>query len=186
MKRKYHIQPGEKFGRLTSIRLDHVGNHNRSYFLFKCDCGKKKVILGSGVKSGNTRSCGCLSIEAKKNKRLPNNKGVINHLILQYKRHANRRGFDFNLSFDQFSDLISKPCFYCGLPPSNNKITKNCSGFVYSGIDRGDSKNGYTKENCVPCCDRCNRAKGNMDIEHFIAWVRRVYNHKKAMAEQWG
>jgi len=36
--KKYHIQPNDKFNRLTCIRLDHVGRHNRSYFVFRCEC----------------------------------------------------------------------------------------------------------------------------------------------------
>ena len=63
MKRKYHLQLGDKYNRLTVIEFDHIGKHNRSYFLFKCECGNEKVILGSLVKCGNTKSCGCLSKE---------------------------------------------------------------------------------------------------------------------------
>jgi 5-methylcytosine-specific restriction endonuclease McrA len=32
--------------------------------------------------------------------------------------------------------------------------------FLYSGIDRKDNEKGYTEENCVPCCKRCNGIKG--------------------------
>lgn len=179
MKRKYHIQPGDKFGRLTAISLSHIGNHNRSYFNFKCDCGNEKIILGSGVVSGNTKSCGCLSKEVKLSKRLPNDRGVVNHLILQYKRHAKGRGFTFNLSYKTFNELIRQNCHYCGCEPSNVKVTKNHTGFTYSGIDRMNPKYGYSKQNCVSCCNRCNRAKGTMTKEEFVSWI-------KAMAAQWG
>lgn len=30
-------------------------------YLCHCDCGNDKVILGASLRSGNTRSCGCLS-----------------------------------------------------------------------------------------------------------------------------
>lgn len=183
--RKYHIQKGDKYGRLTAIKLDHIGEHNRSYFLFECDCGVKKVILGSQVKSGNTKSCGCLSREVKKSKLLPQNKGVINQIILGYKHHAKRRGFTWNLSFDDVSSIIRKPCHYCGKRNSNKKITKNCKdGFLYNGIDRVNSLKNYTIDNVVPCCDYCNKAKGNKTKQEFLSWVKRIY--KNAMAEQWG
>lgn len=183
--RLYHIRPGEKFNRLTALKLDHIARHNRSYFLFLCDCGKEKIIMGSLVKSGNTKSCGCLSHEIKKTiNLLPNNKGVINHLILQYKRHARDRKIDFNLDYETFSSLIKKPCYYCGLPPSNNKITKNCEGFLYSGIDRVNSSTGYEKDNCVSCCAVCNKAKMAMSRKDFAEWIKRAYIH--LMAEQWG
>jgi len=177
--KKYHIQPGDKYGRLTCIRFDHIGNHNRSYFLFKCDCGNEKIILGSGVKSGNTQSCGCLSDEIKR-RRLPNNRGVIYQIILGYKRHAKRRNLEWNLSINQVAEIIQKPCYYCGAIKSNKKITKSCKeGYSYNGIDRLNNKKGYHIDNVVPCCAQCNRAKGNMSFDNFIIWI-------KAMADKWG
>jgi 5-methylcytosine-specific restriction endonuclease McrA len=180
MNRRYHIQPGEKFWRLTCIRLNNVGKHSRSYFLFKCDCGKEKVLLGSGVKSGNTKSCGCLSTESKKSKRLPDNKGIIYQIVLGYKRHSLNREHEWNLSLNDVRMLISMPCHYCGIVNSNKKTTKNFKeGFLYNGIDRVDNKKGYNISNCVPCCKQCNRAKGTLSKSEFITWI-------KAMALQWG
>ena len=50
---------GKKFGRLTGIRrVDNVGRQTR--WLWQCDCGKETVASADKVKSGHTRSCGCL------------------------------------------------------------------------------------------------------------------------------
>lgn len=180
MGKKYHIKPGDKFGRLTCIRFDHIGKHYRSYFLFKCECGKEKIILGSGVISGNTKSCGCFSAEIKKAKRLPDNRAVIYQIILGYKRHAKDRGYEWDLTFDEVVQIISKPCHYCGELNSNVKITKNFKhGFLYNGIDRVDNRIGYNAANCVSACNQCNRAKGALSKKEFIKWI-------KKLAEQWG
>ena len=183
MRTKTHLNPGDKINRLTVVRLSHIGKHYRSYYVFKCNCGTEKVLLGSGVVSGNTKSCGCLSKEVKRAKRLPGNRGVINHLILQYKRHARNRGFAFRLSYKVFSDTIKEKCFYCGDMPKNIKVTKNCKeGFLYNGIDRVNADRGYFADNIVPCCSICNRAKNNLTLKDFKDWVKRLI----AMAEQWG
>jgi hypothetical protein len=182
MKQKTILKQGNKINRLTVLEFSHIGNHNRKYFKFKCDCGKEKIILGSLVVSGNTKSCGCLSIEVKKSKLLPNNMGVIRQIILGYKRHAKDRGFCFNLSESQVIKLISEKCYYCGLPPSNKKTTKNHTGLFYSGIDRVDSDKDYDIDNCVSCCEQCNKAKRDISIEQFKDWIERLH---KAMAEQW-
>jgi len=180
MNKKYHVSPGDRFNRLVCLSFHHVGNHHRSYFVFRCDCGKEKIILGSGVVSGNTKSCGCLSAEVKKQKILPNNAGVIYQIILGYKRHANRRGLKWLLSITDVRNIIDKPCYYCGAINSNKKITKSKKeGFLYNGIDRKDNKQHYTIDNSLPCCKQCNRAKGDMSFDKFIAWI-------KAMADQWG
>lgn len=186
MNKKYHISPGDKFNRLTAIKLDHVGSHYRSYFLFRCDCGNEKVILGSGVISGNTKSCGCLSREVKKAKRISNNHSEVTAIILGYKRHAKSRGYKWMLDRASVLDVIGKDCFYCGAPPNNKKKTKNSigDGLLYSGIDRVNSMKDYSKDNIVPCCRICNYAKSSMTLNEYRGWAIRL--GKKAMANQWG
>ena len=54
---------GQNFGRLIVIKRvenDKSGNHR---WLCRCDCGKEKVIRGSDLKNGHTKSCGCLKIK---------------------------------------------------------------------------------------------------------------------------
>ena len=53
---------GQKFGRLTVIRFDHSQN-GRKYYLCQCDCGNLKTVSSHSLKSGNTKSCGCLHKE---------------------------------------------------------------------------------------------------------------------------
>lgn len=186
--KEYHIKQGEKYERLTCLSFHHIGDHNRSYFLFNCDCGKDKVLLGSHVKSGNTKSCGCLGVEVRKSQRLSNDRGVIYQIILGYKRHALGRNKKWLLDLDQVRGLVVQPCHYCGLEYSNIKKTKNYKeGFNYNGIDRVDSIGDYTPDNTVPCCNLCNKAKMAMSKQDFISWITRVYHHQqKAMATQWG
>ena len=179
----YHIQPGDKFNRLTAVSLHHIGNHSRSYFLFKCECGNEKVILGSLVKSGNTKSCGCLNRDIRRLAALPGSDGAINQLILGYKRHAKERKLSWDLTRGQVLDITSKDCHYCGAEPSNvKKGYEDKANYKYSGIDRVDSKKGYFYENCVPACKICNFAKSNLSYEEFRKWAISI----GAMALQWG
>ena len=53
---------GQKFGRLTVVRFDHKEN-GRKYYLCQCDCGNFKIVSNHSLKSGNTKSCGCLHKE---------------------------------------------------------------------------------------------------------------------------
>ena len=50
-------------------------------------------------------------------------------------------------------------------------------GFLYSGIDRVNSHEGYNKNNCVPCCEKCNKAKLAMNKDEFLNWIKMVYQH---------
>ena len=59
---------GRRFGRLIVINQieDHIttGGHHKAQWLCKCDCGEKDItIRGDDLKSGKTKSCGCLNRE---------------------------------------------------------------------------------------------------------------------------
>ena len=55
---------GRRYGRLVVIEC--VGSKKFQKRLWKClcDCGKECVVISGHLKSGNTKSCGCLNKEA--------------------------------------------------------------------------------------------------------------------------
>lgn len=184
------LKPNEKYYRLTVIKHDYKDARWRNWYLFKCDCGVEKVLHGSSVISGNTKSCGCLSREnhAKRASMAKSTKqGAKTAIFLQYKRHAKSRSIPFDLTKNQLITISQRDCHYCGQSPSNLKKTKHDQeGLLYSGVDRWDNKKGYTLNNCQPCCKICNYAKRNMSYADFELWIIRTYKHLSAMAEQWG
>jgi hypothetical protein len=57
---------GEKFGRLTALTfVESRGKSNNAYWRFRCDCGAEIVTAAANVKSGASKSCGCLRRELK-------------------------------------------------------------------------------------------------------------------------
>jgi len=53
---------GKKFGKLTVIKKTKSRN-KRTMWLCECECGNKKEIGGSELKSGTTKSCGCYNLQ---------------------------------------------------------------------------------------------------------------------------
>ena len=55
---------GQKFGLLTVIEQDHTKKTNagstKVFWKCQCDCGNLAIVEGMALKSGNTRSCGCI------------------------------------------------------------------------------------------------------------------------------
>ena len=183
---KKELIKGEKYNRLSIISFSHSDSRYRKFYNVKCDCGKEKKIMGSAMISGNTKSCGCLSKQIKNNRRISENHSELTAIILNYKRHAEKRNFKWDLTRDDVDLIIKLECVYCGSKPSNIKKTKNSigNGLMYSGIDRVNNNLNYTKNNCVPCCKICNYAKSNMSVIDFKEWALRL--GKIAMANQWG
>lgn len=56
---------GQRFGRLVVLHLDHQKSvtEKRSWWRCVCDCGNHKSISQKKLKTGHTKSCGCLLIE---------------------------------------------------------------------------------------------------------------------------
>jgi hypothetical protein len=56
------IKRGDRFGRLTVMRLESVEGRRRLWRC-RCDCGRHKVVPTRYLTSKETKSCGCLLID---------------------------------------------------------------------------------------------------------------------------
>lgn len=92
----------------------------------------------------------------------------------EYRNNARNRNIEFNLSIDEFKQLTSQPCHYCGGYSSD--WIENSRG---NGIDRKNSNEGYYLDNCVPCCSKCNFIKNTTPYNKFLEYIRRLYETTK-------
>jgi 5-methylcytosine-specific restriction endonuclease McrA len=169
---------GLKFGRWIVIKpTGRQSKNGQYYWLCKCDCGKEKEVIGQSLKTGMSKSCGCLHKDFIKTRILPNNLAIKQRIYNYYKKKAKERNIEFYLDFDLFVSLIENVCHYCG-KKGYNKMSSHASSSNYlsCGIDRKNSNENYTNENCVSCCRDCNRAKGIMGYSEFIEWINNLYN----------
>lgn len=170
---------GNRYGRLTVLGLAYIKS-KMSYWDCQCDCGNKTIKYGQNITRGSTSSCGCLSLETK---RINKGRSGFNALYLEYVSGATKRGYCFDLSKDEFEKLTKQKCHYCKAEPIKEKCLNNTrltdqgakySAYIYNGIDRKDNKTGYVLENCVTCCNICNRAKGNLEYNVFVEYIDRI------------
>ena len=54
------IAPGEKFGKLTVVKLVVAGDANHRKYLCLCQCGGEKIVSEDNLRRGHTKSCGCI------------------------------------------------------------------------------------------------------------------------------
>jgi 5-methylcytosine-specific restriction endonuclease McrA len=165
---------GERFGRLVLVEQLSVGSKAR--WLCLCDCGKKVSVMRSNLVAGNTKSCGCFRREACRDREWAKDKryGPVRSY---YKRNAALRNLAWLLTDEQFKALIEQNCYYCDTAPQPRML----SGLerTYNGVDRKDNMLGYTTENSVPACSKCNNAKSTMTEHEFIEWARSVAEHTR-------
>lgn len=76
------------------------------------------------------------------------------------------------LTNQQFHDIVSMPCAYCGKEPTETH---------HNGLDRIDSDNRvYSADNVVSCCGDCNIMKYKHSVEFFIQHCKQVADHNEA------
>lgn len=63
MSRPITPMKGLRFGRLLVEDFGHLTDKGLAYWRCLCDCGAVKVVNGYRLRSGGTRSCGCLARE---------------------------------------------------------------------------------------------------------------------------
>lgn len=66
---------GQKFGRLTVLKILGKGQDGRYKYLCKCDCNKEVEVKGVYLTTGQVRSCGCLVHDTSRENALKRNKG---------------------------------------------------------------------------------------------------------------
>lgn len=57
------VHPGERYGMLVVLVRVDDGPRRQVRYLCHCDCGQQCVVRAGALRTGTTRSCGCLRRE---------------------------------------------------------------------------------------------------------------------------
>lgn len=172
---------GNRYGKLMVIREAGRNKVGRVLWQCRCDCSNEVIITGTNLRSGVTKSCGCLRNEifTRNAKILPPGQSCFNVLYRDYKNSAKKRELSFELTKEDFSFLTKMNCFYCGVEPKQIIRKERHNGiYIYNGIDRIDSDRGYTIDNVVPCCGRCNKMKLDMTTLEFLGHIKEIVSYR--------
>jgi hypothetical protein len=167
---------GLRVGQSTVISFSHTTrgrgeSGGRPHWNVRCDCGKVRVMQAGKIRHALRYGLDLHCIDCENLSRRSKN-WLAKQVMRRYINNAHTRSIPFELTLETIAQLIQKPCYYCGCPPSNTERHKGKrdTGLTgsYSGIDRLDPTQGYTEANCVPCCWTCNRLKNSMTAEAYI------------------
>ena len=116
---------GQRFGRLTVLDISHRLNR-RIIWRCICDCGKEtRTATIADLRSGNTRSCGCLSREISSRVNL---------------KHGHTSGGKWSPTFRSWADMRTR-CFN-----PNIKKFKNHGGRGITICDRWDDFQNFLSD----------------------------------------
>lgn len=162
---------GERFGMLVARWPTEKRVGGNVVWLMECDCGKETEIPTSKIR--RNRSCGCQQFG--KEGYIPKHRKHALYAAIRYRHKRSTGSIDGVIDIDTFWSASNENCHYCDAPPSNQML-----GETYQGLDKVDPSGGYTYDNIVPCCFKCNFAKQDMSLQEFRDHVIRIYNHLEA------
>lgn len=185
---KYSVRKditGHISGKLTVIGIAPNKGRNTRWEC-RCECGKVSIVDTYCLTTKRTKSCGCMSSRKTVgvSQRMPEGVAASNDHYKQYRIRARNKKLAFSLDINEFNKIVRENCYYCNSEPVYNALSKRTYHDYYAnGIDRIDSKQGYTPQNCRPCCWTCNQAKKTMSEEEFYIWISRLHNNLKRMGK---
>lgn len=147
----YESLIGRRFGKFEVVKQAE-SRHWKRRWICKCVCGVERTVSTEHLASGKRTGCNSCNNGYKKRPF----ESLYNFLISQAK---NRTVVD--LTYEEYLGFTKKrSCHYCGTPLLWRPHAGSRHGHK---LDRKDNTLGYSKDNCVVCCPRCNCAKS----DHF-------------------
>lgn len=141
---------GKKFGRLLVKKYNKKGS-----WVCLCDCGNKHIVKTFNLKSGNTKSCGCLYVDSRgqvKNIKHGLTKTPFYNFWRRLKARCNNpknksykdyggRGITYDTRWEEFENFYKDMYFKYLYAIKQLKIKK-------PSIERKDFNGNYCRENC--------------------------------------
>lgn len=176
------LEIGTKCGLVTLTHQERVFKEGRSkgmWWVGVCVCGSSVGPYTAAHWKKKIRACKKCGYGNRRANRISGTHNASASVFRNYKASAGRRGISFELTFEQFLEEATKPCFYCNRSDTSyfNPTQDWEEKFTYTGLDRVDSSMGYSFNNIVPCCKVCNMAKSSMPLLEFYDWICALSNN---------
>jgi hypothetical protein len=158
---------GQRFGRLIVISVQTICSP-RTTWLVSCDCGVEKIVLAYQLRSGRTKSCGCLRVELST---INNTKhGLKSHPLYQVFQKMKDRCYGVN-------NPAYKSYGGRGIGICDEWLNSFLSFYTFAinngwqqglDIDRENNNGNYEPSNCrfVTRRTNCFNKRNNVSIEY--------------------
>jgi hypothetical protein len=146
---------------LTGHRFDRLLVQERApskwpsvmYYWCLCDCGQRTVVRAQRLRTGETRSCGCLMRE------MYGQHGVTHGLSRTFVGSSWQMMMSrcFNANFTKYEDYGGRgiiPCEFIKASPANLLLLLGDRPDRRHSLDRIDNLKGYTCGTCAECFEK--------------------------------
>lgn len=156
---KYYAEDvtGKRFSRLTAICP--VRGKKEWLWECSCDCGATTYVRLRNLKNGNTKSCGCLSVDESTERIKIYNKQHEGERPHNYNPNMTNEERELGRNIDGYREwcfnvkkLARFTCDCCGDSKGGNLVSHHLNGYHWCKDGRTDISNG------VCLCETCHKA----------------------------
>ena len=158
----------KKFTRWTVIKFSHRRTKNKThryYWDCRCTCGVKRKVNSDLLKRGQSKSCGCLSIELSKN--MVKHNMCNTRTYKSWQKMLSRCTNSNDDSYKYYGDRGIKVCtrWLNSFEKFLEDMNERPEGMT---LDRKDNDKGYSPENCrwATPLEQARNKRNNVLIEH--------------------
>lgn len=138
---------GQTFGRLLVLRPAEESRYGgKKAFVCLCECGTEKIIVGTSLRRGLSRSCGCQTIQWGNQSRKTH--GLARHRLVGTWRSMKQRCY--NPNHDAYARYGGRGIKVCERWHALENFVADNEALAKPGLtlDRRDNDGDYTPDNC--------------------------------------
>lgn len=148
---------GQRFGRLVVIeRADSHYKSGAAMWKCQCDCGNITIVAGDNLRTGNTRSCGCLYADERNNRlatiNITHGATCCGHRTRLYHIWSSMKKRCYNHSAINYKNYGGRGIAICAEWLHDFVAFRDWAlshGYADDlSIDRIDNDKGYSPDNC--------------------------------------
>ena len=170
LRKKYKDISGKRFGRLVAVEPTDKRKGTSIIWKCLCDCKKTTFVASDNLVGGNTKSCGCLSIESAKARI-----GPLHHRWNPKKTDEERTQRRSIPGYEEWRAAVYKRdnyiCQKCGDSTGGNLNAHHIESYADNKELRTELSNGVTL--CKKCHDEFHHIYGydHVSGEKFVEWM---------------
>lgn len=181
IKPKFEDLSNKKLGRLLVIKRVENSRFSTTRWLCKCDCGNELIVFGCHLRSGHTRSCGCISKEIIRQAEHKPKHGLIKTRIYKIWNGIRNRTNIKTANKEMYKNYSGRGIKICDEWKEfiNFYNWSMANGYKENlTIDRIDNNGDYEPSNCrwTTWKKQQNNKRNNVIIE---------FNNEKHTLEEW-